>query len=300
MTHGPLHTVLRQLRRIAAVPGASELSDGQLLERFARQRDEAAFATLVRRHGPLVLGVCWRGLRQAEDAEDAFQATFLVLARKAGSIRWQASIANWLYEVASRVTANVRGASARRRRQERQVVEIPPVQTRPEPDDRELGRALDEELRRLPERYRAPLLLCYLEGQTRDEAAQQLRCPLGTLKHRLERGREMLRRRLSRRGVTLSATLLAAALAHHTAGAGVPIPLAAATLQAAVHFAAAKKGGGISGTAATLAEGVLRGMVLTKWKLATALVLALGLLAAGAGLLPRPEAAAPPAQPAAG
>src|SRR5262245_20271141 len=168
-----LGAVLRYLHGLGGVAETERLTDRELLQRFAVQGDEIAFATLVRRHGPLVLSVCWRHLRHEQDAEDAFQAAFLVLARKAGSVAWQESVASWLPEVACRVSAEARTRAARRKAREKQVGQVPEVPVAEARHD-ELFTALDRELRRLPEKYRAPLLLCYLEGRTRDEAAEQL------------------------------------------------------------------------------------------------------------------------------
>src|SRR5262249_45998818 len=172
---------------------------------FAVQGDEIAFATLVRRHGPLVLSVCWRHLRHEQDAEDAFQAAFLVLARKAGSVEWQEAVASWLHEVACRVSAEARARAARRKAREKQVEQVPEVPVAAEARNDELFTALDRELRRLPEKYRAPLLLCYMEGRTRDEAAEQLGWTVGAGKGWLVPGREVLGERLGVRRVTRGA-----------------------------------------------------------------------------------------------
>src|SRR5262249_32906780 len=158
----------RYLHRLAGGPDTGSPPDRQLLELFAAVRDEGAFATLVERHGPLVWGVCWRALRHAQDAEDCFQATFLVLARRAGSVHWRDSVANWLYGVASRVANEAKAKRARRRTREVQVRVMPGENPMPEVAARELCTTLDEELQALPEKYRVPLLLCYLEGRTAD------------------------------------------------------------------------------------------------------------------------------------
>src|SRR5262245_15562192 len=179
----PLGPLARRLRRLAEPPGAE--SDRQLLRRFAAARDEAAFAELVARHGPLVRGVCRRVAGDAS-ADDAFQATFLVLARRAGTLRWGGAVGPWLYAAARRVALKARAAEARRRRRERAAAP-PAAEPVADPGWRELLAVLDEELRRLPERYRAPLLACYLEGRTQDEAARQLGWSVGTLRRRLER-----------------------------------------------------------------------------------------------------------------
>jgi RNA polymerase sigma factor (sigma-70 family) len=286
MAGGSLNIVLRHLRRLAATPGTEELTDRRLLQRFAAQKDEAAFAELVRRHGPLVLGVCRRVLRHEQDAEDVFQATFLVLARKAATTRWDDWVGHYLYEVAYRLAIEARGKAARRREHERRAAEMPRAESVPEGAMRELCAVLDEELRCLPDRYRKPMLLCYLEGQTRDRAARQLGWALRTLERRLERGRELLRVRLTRRGLTLSGALLAAGLAEATAAEGAPPLLLASAVRAAASFAAGGSAvAGVSARAALLAEGALAGMAMTRLKLVLAWVLALGLAATGTSLL---------------
>ena len=166
MSRATLPAVLSHLRRLIRPPAPPEVTDRQLLRRFAADRDEAAFAALVRRHGPLVRGVCRRLLRQEQDAEDAFQATFLVLARKA-DLAWRDSVSGWLHGVAVRVARKARARAARRRGRELTTGDPPDVAARPEDGMRDLAARLDEELARLPERYRGPLLLCYLEGATR-------------------------------------------------------------------------------------------------------------------------------------
>ncbi len=299
MTTDFLAAALRHLRRRAGPPDAG-LSDRLLLERFAASRDEAAFAALVSRHGPLVLGVCRRVLGHAPDAEDAFQATFLVLARKAASVRWGESVGNWLYEVAHRLAAEVRGKAARRQARRREMDDVPEPARMPEAYRRELAAVLEEELYRLPPAYRAAVLLCCLEGHTRDEAARRLGCTPRVVKRRLERGRELLRARLTRRGWEPSAVLAAATLGAGDAPA-LPAGLASATAAAARTFLA----GGAATRAATLAQRGVRSMTLFNLKAAAALALA-ALATAGAGGLcrqaltsPRPESAAPdePAPP---
>ena len=255
--------------------------DAALLKRFAVAQDQAAFAVLVRRHGPLVLGVCRRVLGNEQDAEDAFQAAFLVLARKAGSIRKRQSLGSWLYKVAYRTALHARAGRAQRKACEHGVRERPDPAASGQAGDEELRLLLDEEVRRLPEKYRAPVLLCYLQGQTNEEAARQLHCPTGTLKVRLLRARELLRRRLTRRGLAFSLAALLALLAEE-ARAAVPESLLAS---------AAGVGAGVSGRVAELAEGTLRGMVLTKVKVAFAVLLAALLLAFADGLTQRARAA---------
>jgi C-terminal peptidase prc len=259
------------------------MSDRELVERYAVSGDEPAFATLVERHGPLVWGVCRRLLRQAEDAEDVFQATFLVLARKAGTVRWRATLHGWLYEVASRLAAEARAKATRRRRHEALAAARVPVSACADDAARELGAVLDEELLRLPDRLREPLLLCYLDGHTSDQAARRLGWSLRTLERRLTRGRELLRARLTGRGFSLSAVLLAPALQE---GARLPALLTVRTLKTAVAFAAGT--GAVPGPAAALARGLLlRGAVMTRVKSAMAIVLVLATVV-GAGVFARP------------
>ena len=195
-----LRKPLERLRRALAPDDTAGLGDAQLLARFVADRDQRAFAALVRRHGPLVLGVCRRLLRHQQDAEDCFQAAFLVLARRAGSVRQRASLASWLYGVAYRVARDAASAIARRRSRERQVERMPHPEVPPqEPQDwRPL---LDQELMALPEKFRAAVVLCDLEGRTRKEAACVLKIPEGTLSSRLAAGRRLLAQRLTRRGL---------------------------------------------------------------------------------------------------
>jgi RNA polymerase sigma factor (sigma-70 family) len=232
--------VRRHLQTLAARHGDDRATDRELLERFARQQDEAAFAALFRRHGDMVLAAGSRVLSNAHDAEDVCQAAFLLLARKAASRHWQSSVAGWLYQTAHLLALKARTAAARRARRERAAAAPAPSDTLAEITGQELQAALDEELLALPGPLRAPLVLCYLEGATRDEAARQLGCPLATLKNRLERGRERLRAALARRGLGLSALLPATVLARPApdpAAAGV---LARKTAAAALALAAGK------------------------------------------------------------
>jgi RNA polymerase sigma factor (sigma-70 family) len=263
------------------------------VQRFATAADEAAFGTLLRRHGPMALGVCRRVLHNLQDAEDAFQATFLVLARKAGSLRDQQSVGSWLYGVAYRQALNVRAAAARRLAHEGQVRPRTATDPLDEITLREAQEVLDAELSRLADRYRAPLVLCCLEGLTRDEAARQLGLPLGTLKSRLERGRRLLGSRLARRGLTLTAAFSAGLLGQGLAQAEFPTLLARSTLQAAL--ACADNAG--AGTLASSQKILLTG---TRLRVGAALILTTGILAAGAGLLGFQERSPqrPPDEPA--
>jgi RNA polymerase sigma factor (sigma-70 family) len=264
----------------AEEPAAEKLTDRQLLERFAHRRDEDAFATLVERHRALVLGVGRRVLRQSEDAEDVFQATFLVLARRAASIRWHESVGNWLYGVAHRLACKMRTAGTRRQTREREASDLAAAGSMPKEAWEQLCQLLDEELNRLPQKVRAPVLLCYLEGQPREEAARQLGWSRRTLQRRLEEGLEILRERLSRRGIALSLALLALGLTGSNA-TPASAALAAATVRAAGVFAAGMTGS-ISPPVAALAAQVLRSMALAKLKWSAVSLAAAGLALGGA------------------
>jgi RNA polymerase sigma factor (sigma-70 family) len=203
------------------------LGDEELLERFLNRDNamaEAAFHAIVVRHGPMVLGVCRHLLNQHQDAEDAFQATFLVLAKKAGSIRDRRVLARWLYEVAYRIAIRARTNGVRRRAHERQGGEMSATVSVDNHGWIELRPVLHEEVNRLPEKYRVPVILCYLEGKTNEEAAELLNWPVGTVKGRLSRARDLLRSRLTRRGLALSAAFLVSALSDGTVIADVVPP----------------------------------------------------------------------------
>jgi RNA polymerase sigma factor (sigma-70 family) len=276
-------------------PGeAAEPGDHELLERFAARGDEAAFAALVRRHGPMVRGLCRRLLGDPGRAEDVFQATFLVLARRASHIRKRQSVGSFLYGVARRLGCNARRGEARRRRHERRAAQCRPRPRSPEAGWAELLATLDEELARLPEQARAPLLLCYLEGRTQDEAARFLGWSLGTLRRRLERGRDLLRLRLTGRGATLSAALFAALLAPHGATAAVPECLAETTARAAFEFAV---GRAPAGAAATLARTALSSPAPRLLKTLALFALTLGAVTVAAVGRPAPPSDERPADP---
>jgi RNA polymerase sigma factor (sigma-70 family) len=275
MPAGELCTVLRYLHQVAALRSSGELSDGALLERFAARGEEAAFEALLQRHGPMVLGVCRRVLGEAHDAEDAFQATWLVLVRSARSVGKAGSVGSWLHGVAHRTALKARAAQAARRKHVRRVAVMANNGPGAEAAWGELRQVLDEEVGRLPEACRGPFVLCYLEGKTYDEAARLLGCPKGTVSTRLTRARELLRARLTRRGLALSAGLLATALSENAAPA-VPPALTAATVSAASAAA-------VSPQVAALTEGVLKAMLLSKCKVATAVLLAVGVVIGGAG-----------------
>jgi RNA polymerase sigma factor (sigma-70 family) len=283
MARGQLPALLRQLQQVAGGHGSADLTDRQLLECYAARRDEGAFAELVQRHGRLVLGVCWRVLHHVQDVEDAFQATFLVLARKAASLRWHDSISNWLYEVANRLAAEARRKVARRRAQEQRAVQIPKEKSPAEPGHREVARLIDEELQQLPERFRAPLLLCYLEGRAVDQAARQLGWSLRTMERRLQHGRKLLRGRLARRGLSLSAPLASAMLVQDAAAATVSAGLVGSTIRLASLFVSSPaKSAGVPPLVLALAQGMLRSMGMTKVQ-AVAILLAAMFLTAGGG-----------------
>lgn len=265
---------LRRLRRIFERDTGAGLTDVNLLQRFVVAQDESAFALLVERHGPQVLGVCRRVLRHEQDAEDAFQATFLVLARKAAAIRRGSSLASWLYGVAYRTAMNAKKTAARWRSRGQTSVVRQPEQPPAEAALYELQALLDDELHRLPEKYRAAFVLCCLEGKSKGEAASELGCPEGTVASRLDQARRRLRQRLARRGIELSAVLCAADLSGSASAAVVPAKLAASVLEGAeLAVAGESLGGAVSGQAAALADGTLRAMALTKLTLGAGLVL---------------------------
>jgi RNA polymerase sigma factor (sigma-70 family) len=261
-----------------------KVSDGLLLDRFVEQWDQAAFRDLVRRHGPMVLGVCRRILRDPHAAEDAFQATFLLLVRKAGSVRKRESVGPWLYGVAQRVALEARGVASRRQVPVRLDPEVPGVDDHDVLERDELHAALHEELGRLPEKYRAPLVLCYIEGLTHEAVARQLGWPIGTVRVRIARGRDLLGARLIRRGMTPAAVLLAFGLLPKAAAA-VPPRLVEATVRTAARVAAgeAVPRGDVPDRVVDLERKVRKAMHLTRLTWATAF--ALTVIATGAGVV---------------
>jgi RNA polymerase sigma factor (sigma-70 family) len=290
-----LTAVLRQARKLAGLPSDGRPTDAELLERFSRARDAAAFEMLVARHGPLVWRVCRRVLGHDHDAEDAWQATFLVLARGAGAVRNPGALAGWLHGVAFRLAEKARAASARRRAREQTAVHGQTAEPCQEAAWRELGRIIEEAVHALPERYKAPVLLCYWQGRTNEEAARQLGWATGTLKARLAKARQLLHARLTARGVTLPAGAVALLLSPAgEAAEAVPPALAAAT-------ASAGRGGveasGISAGAAALAGEALKRAGLGRLKLVMAFLLVLGAAGLGAGSLSQTPPDEPPAQP---
>jgi RNA polymerase sigma factor (sigma-70 family) len=297
--------LLRHIRQVAFQLDAGELTDGQLLERFLSCREEAAFAALVRRHGPMVLGVCRRVLRCDHDAEDAFQATFLVLIRKAASILPRELVGHWLYGVAYRTALKARSMSARRRVVEGQVRDISPSQTLDTGAGDDVQARLDHELNRLPPKYRAPVILCELEGKSRREAARQLGVPEGTLSSRLARAKQLLARRLSGANGALSAGAVSIVLATQASSAAVPAALLASTVRVGAMVALGSAAGAVvSAKVVALTEGVIKAMLLTKLKTVMVVVVMAGMLALTIGVFgpasqadPGPAAVAEEDQP---
>jgi RNA polymerase sigma factor (sigma-70 family) len=258
-------------------------SDGQLLQRFIARADDAAFEELVRRHAAMVLGVCQRILHNRHDAEDCFQAAFLVLARKAESVRPREMVGNWLYGVAYRTALEARKMAARRREMERKVSHPNAREGAPDPWH-ELRGVLDQELQRLPDKYRVLLIACDIEGKTRKEMARQLRLPQGTVASRLARGRTLLSNRLARRRLSFSVAALALILSENAAPAAVPDWLIESTATAAAQLAAGDVTVGIiSSKVVSLAESVLKSMLLARLKLAGAALFLFVLLGLGIG-----------------
>jgi RNA polymerase sigma factor (sigma-70 family) len=279
MAEQALHRVMRRVRNVAAVQTYRKLPDCELLDRFVEARDEAAFTALIERHGPMVLGVCRRALPSFHDAEDACQATLLVLARKAASVRKRTSLANWLHGVACRVAANLKRDYSRRHVREHRVDAPAPKDPAAEVTWREVQTILDEEMQRLPECYRAPMILCYLECMTRDEAAKQLGILPTTLHGRLERARHLLGSRIARRGLTLGAVLSASALSQGVVQAALAPTFVVSSTKAALLLAAGKPltESGIATPVLVLTKEALKMMFLTKLKVGTAAVLCAGL-----------------------
>jgi RNA polymerase sigma factor (sigma-70 family) len=261
------------------------LTDGQLLDRFVAQREGAVFEALVHRHGPMVWGVCRRVLRDHHDAEDAFQATFLVLAGKASTVRPREKLGNWLYGVAYQTAIRARATRARRRMREGQVTAMPEPEAVSQVQRDDLIEWLDLEISRLPETYRIPIVLCELEGKTHREAAEQLGWQIGTVSGRLSRARSILAMRLTRRGASLSAGSLAVLLAQESATASVPINLIGSTAQAASLFApgGAVTAGVVSAGVAALTREVMQSMLRYKMKVVTAMVLVIALAGGAIG-----------------
>ena len=286
MTASSVNAAVRYAQTVFEARPAVGLSDGQLLDCFVAHGEGASLEALVRRHGQMVWGVCRRLLRDYHDAEDAFQAVFLVLARKAASIRPREQVGNWLYGVAYQTARKARATRAKRRMREGEAPGAPEPEAVPHVGRNDLAELLDHELRRLPDKYRTPVVLCELEGKTHGEAAEQLGWPVGTVSGRLSRARAMLAKRLNRRGLSLAGGALAVLLARGTASAGVPAPLLSSTVKAASLFAAGRAAGPISANAAALTKEVLKTMLLSRIKITTAITTTafLALALAGAGL----------------
>jgi RNA polymerase sigma factor (sigma-70 family) len=296
MSVASLDTVLHHIRRMTApqVP-----TDGQLLRHFVSCRDGAAFAELVRRHGPLVLGVCRRLLADAHDADDAFQATFLVLIRRAAALDGSNSLGPWLYGVARRTALKARAAALRRNARQTEVHDMPAPEAADALERRELRHVLEEELDGLPEKYRTPLVLCYLQGYTHEQAAHALGRPAGSMSRHVGRALELLRGRLVRRGAVLTTGVLSAALANDLAAGPVPTVLAGATVRAALAVAS---GGAAAASVVALADSVACELVGSRVKIVTALLVSLVVAVGGAGLVaqsaPPPPASVPESEEA--
>jgi RNA polymerase sigma factor (sigma-70 family) len=296
--NGTMSNLLERLIRDLLPVEREERTDARLLTDYLERADGTALSILVRRHGPMVWGVCRRVLWNHHDAEDAFQAAFLVLVRRAGAIANRESLANWLYGVALQVARKARANLARRNQREKQVTEMPEPTVTTETRWADLRSHIDEELSRLPDKYRSVVVLCDLEGKTRQEAARQLDLPEGTVAGWLARGRALLAKRFERRGLTLAGGVLAALITPNASSASVPASLAASTIQAAAS-------GVVSTEVAGLAEGVLRTMLLKKIKFAGAMLFAVAMVALtcvamlGQPSSPRQEAKAKPTEKAA-
>jgi RNA polymerase sigma factor (sigma-70 family) len=297
--------ILPHICRLIQTQLAGDLTDGQLLERFLDAQDAEAFATLVRRHGRTVLGVCRRVLSNTHDAEDAFQATFLVLIRKARSIAKREAVGSWLYSVAYRVALKARTEAVRRRRYESHALDSAEDPGKATGVWDEVRPILDEEVNRLPDKYRRPIVLCYFEGKTYGEAAQLLGWPAGTTSVRLARAREVLRARLALRGLALSAGALAAGLAEGSAAAAELPLLVDLTARAALRMAAGAGAADVSTQVVALTEGMVKAMLLRKLKILVGILLVVGITCGGASFLGRsagtaPAAAADPQDPGEG
>jgi RNA polymerase sigma factor (sigma-70 family) len=283
----PLRAVLDYVKRISLAQEMRTWADAELLQRFVSERNEAAFSALVHRHGPMVMSVCCRLLGDVCDAEDAFQATFMVLVRKAGSLGNSVPLGGWLYAVAQRVALKARAKAAVKRKRLRGLTDMDLAESLDELTWQELRPLLDEEVGRLPAKYRTPVVLCYFQGKSHDVAAQELGCPRKTVTNRLARARELLRGQLTRRGIALSAAALTTALVEKSIGTAVGAMLAIKTAKAAVSLAAGKTVAEtiLSAQAIALAEEVMRGMLAIKTKLVVfAMVLCLGLASAAGGM----------------
>ncbi len=284
MSTGGVNAAVRYFRTLFESEAVQGLSDGQLLGRFVERREQAALEALVLRHGSMVLGVCRRVLRDHHDADDAFQATFLVLARRAATIVPREKVGNWLYGVAYQTALKARATRAKRRLREADSGNLP--EPEPHVPRNELSDLLDRELSRLPDKYRTPIVLCELEGKSHGEAAEQLGWPIGTVSGRLSRGRAILAKRLTRQCALATGGSIAAALLQDQASASVPAALLSSTIQAANQFAAGNAAGMVSAEVLGLTREVLRSMYFSKLKIKMAIAAAALLLftLAGAGI----------------
>src|SRR5579871_3482789 len=273
-----LQNILTHLRKLTDPQRPREISDKELLDRFLQKREEAAFTLLVQRHGPMVFGVCRRILGDVHAAEDALQATFLTLVRYAHSIRKQQSLASWLHSVAARLCYRMRMRTARRRQIERVVL---PQQTLPDPcatlATQQLREALDNEINRLPDKYRVPLVLCYLAEKTHEEAARELGWPKSSVTARLARARELLQRRLSRRGIAVSAALVTTLL-DSSANAILPVFVTLTTVRQATQVLSKSSAGEAT---VAWANAIVKGGSLAKWVPLLILLGTLGFYALG-------------------
>jgi RNA polymerase sigma factor (sigma-70 family) len=288
MVNGCTNVAWRQVAKVFHDGTLTGMSDREVLERFVDSRDEPAFEVLLSRHGPMVLNVCRRLLREPQDVEDAFQTAFLVLVRKAGSIRVEDSLGPWLYAVASRTAARARANCRRRKEREFSGGDLPESAREADLDSLEVPRVVQEELSRLPDRLRNPLILCYLEGLTHELAARQLGCPVGTVRSRLARARALLQKRIVRRGLSLSAGALATRLASNANAAVVPPHVRMSLIKVAtrcVSESAFQTGGvGVTASVAAILEGVLYVMQIKKLAILATALLSLGALVSVIGV----------------
>jgi RNA polymerase sigma factor (sigma-70 family) len=302
MPHSGSRTALRDISVLFKTGSMVELTDGELLERFLLQRGddaEIAFRALMARHGPMVLGVCRRVLTDTHDAEDAFQATFLILVRKAGSIRVEDSLGRWLYGVSYRVAMRAK-VNAMRRRMINGVAARATTSPEEIAERRDLRAVIDEEIHRLPEKYRASVVLCALGGLSHEDAARQLGCPVGTVKSRLARGQERLRCRLTRRGLAPSINAEGIGLFAVVRPTAVPTTLDEPTVRAAIRLATGMTTKGVTSmSVAELTRKVTFAMSFSRFQVSLLVLILLGVVGAGATALSGqgPEAKRP-ARPA--
>jgi RNA polymerase sigma factor (sigma-70 family) len=294
MATNAVNGMIRHLRRAAIQRDAAALTDGELLEQYLAGRDETAFEVLLRRHGAMVLGVCRRILRNEADAEDAFQATFLVFVRKASSIRSRGTVSNWLYGVAYNTALKAKAMNYKRHTKEREAARVPTDKSVTE-IWQDLQTLLDGELSRLPDKYRIPIVLCELEGKTIKEAARHLRWPQGTVATRLARGRAQLAKMMTKRGLTIASGIMAAAVSQGASSLSIRTPLMVSTVQAATAVTAGQAAAGVISTkVAALSDLVVKTMLVTRLKTLAAVLLAITVLGGGTVLLTYPRLEAEP------